>query len=66
MNIRNLFGIGLLAAIGFTMSLFITSLAFRHPEYMVQAKIGIFIASILGGVAGYIVLNYSSRRSKPE
>lgn len=66
MNIRNLFGIGLLAAIGFTMSMFITSLAFRHPEYMVQAKIGIFIASILGGVAGYIVLSYSSRKSKPE
>src|SRR5690606_11205075 len=30
MNVRNLFGIGLVAAIGFTMSLFITSLAFTH------------------------------------
>jgi NhaA family Na+:H+ antiporter len=56
MNIKNLFGLGLLAAIGFTMSLFITSLAFKHPEYMVQAKVGIFIASIIGGIAGYILL----------
>jgi NhaA family Na+:H+ antiporter len=59
MNTRNLIGLGLLAAIGFTMSLFITSLAFSHPEYIVQAKIGIFTASIVGGAAGYIVLNKS-------
>ena len=57
MNIRNLMGIGLLAAIGFTMSLFVTSLAFHNDVYITQAKIGIFVASIIGGVAGYIVLN---------
>lgn len=56
MNIRNLFGIALLASIGFTMSLFITSLAFTNTEYMAQAKIGIFVASIIGGSIGYIVL----------
>jgi NhaA family Na+:H+ antiporter len=57
MNIKNLFGIGLLASIGFTMSLFITSLAFTHEVYITQAKIGIFAASIIGGTLGYIVLN---------
>lgn len=57
MNLRNLFGLGLLASIGFTMSLFITSLAFKHEEYMTQAKIGIFAASIIGGILGYIVLS---------
>src|SRR5690554_603428 len=56
MNIRNLFGLALLGAIGFTMSLFITSLAFSTEEYITQAKIGIFIASILGGVLGYLLL----------
>ncbi|NMH26248.1 Na+/H+ antiporter NhaA [Flavobacterium solisilvae] len=61
MNVRNLFGLGLLAAIGFTMSLFITSLAFTHEEYMVQAKIGIFTASIIGGVLGYFILSKSSK-----
>ena len=64
MNLRNLFGLGLLASIGFTMSLFITSLAFRHPEYMTQAKIGIFAASIIGGVLGYWVLSRESRKIK--
>lgn len=57
MNVKNLFGLGLLAAIGFTMSLFITSLAFTNQEYMVQAKIGIFTASIIGGILGYMVLS---------
>jgi NhaA family Na+:H+ antiporter len=59
-NGRNLLGIGLLAAIGFTMSLFVTSLAFDQPEYATQAKIGIFVASIVGGILGYIVLNKRS------
>ncbi|MDR1918112.1 MAG: Na+/H+ antiporter NhaA [Tannerellaceae bacterium] len=57
MNYRQLLGMGLLASIGFTMSLFITSLAFTNPEYILQAKIGIFSASILGGICGYILLN---------
>ena len=62
MNVHNLVGISLLASIGFTMSLFITSLAFTHPEYMVQAKIGIFAASIIGGVLGYMALSRSIKR----
>ncbi len=57
MNYKNLFGVSLLASIGFTMSLFITQLAFVHDEYQIQAKIGIFVASIIGGVLGYIVLS---------
>lgn len=61
MNIRNLFGLGFLAAIGFTMSLFVTSLAFTQEEYMVQAKIGIFVASIIGGVIGYMILRKAVR-----
>lgn len=66
MDIKNLFGLGLLASIGFTMSLFITSLAFTHQEYMTQAKIGIFVASIIGGVLGYLVLSRQARRSMPQ
>ncbi|MGE9313097.1 Na+/H+ antiporter NhaA [Niabella sp. CJ426] len=56
MNFKNLLGVGLLAAIGFTMSLFITSLAFSNEVYITQAKMGIFAASIMGGVAGYLLL----------
>jgi NhaA family Na+:H+ antiporter len=57
MNIRNLLGLGFLASIGFTMSLFITSLAFTQEDFQTQAKIGIFAASIVGGVIGYAILN---------
>lgn len=56
MTFRNLVGLGLLGAIGFTMSLFVTSLAFTDEMYITQAKIGIFAASISGGIMGYFIL----------
>lgn len=56
MNKQNLLGVSFLGAIGFTMSLFITSLAFSNESYVMQAKIGIFAASIIGGLAGYLIL----------
>lgn len=61
MHGRNLLGLGLLGAIGFTMSLFVTSLAFHDPLHLDQAKIGIFSASILGGICAYAILS----RNKP-
>lgn len=66
MTIKNLFGLGFLSSIGFTMSLFVTSLAFTHEEYQTQAKIGIFAASILGGIIGYIILNKNSESTQND
>jgi NhaA family Na+:H+ antiporter len=60
MNFRHLLGVGFLASIGFTMSLFVTNLAFTHEEYILEAKIGIFIASLLSGIIGYIILSKST------
>ncbi|WP_288490984.1 Na+/H+ antiporter NhaA [uncultured Prevotella sp.] len=56
MTWRCFIGLGFLASIGFTMSMFVTSLAFTDPALHVQAKVGIFAASILGGVIGYRLL----------
>lgn len=53
---RHIYGAGLLAAVGFTMSLFITELAFKDPQLILQAKFGILIASLIGGTAGYLLL----------
>ncbi len=53
---RHIYGASLLAAVGFTMSLFITELAFKDPELILQAKFGILIASFIGGTAGYLIL----------
>lgn len=61
MTNRSLFGVGLLASIGFTMSLFVTNLAFHNPEYELQAKLGIFAASLIGGILGFIILNKNNK-----
>lgn len=54
-------GVALLAGIGFTMSLFISGLAFKNPIFVEQAKYGILIASVLAGILGTLVLRRSSK-----
>lgn len=56
---RHLFGLGFLASIGFTMSMFVSTLAFRTDLLLTQAKIGIFAASIVGGCLGYLLMKLS-------
>lgn len=56
---KHIFGIGLLAGIGFTMSLFISGLAFESTSIIDNAKIGILIASLIAGISGYIILHKS-------
>ena len=53
------FGAGCLAGIGFTMSLFISDLAFDNETLIATAKIGILAASLASGILGYIVLSKS-------
>ncbi|EOR93289.1 Na+/H+ antiporter NhaA type [Arcticibacter svalbardensis MN12-7] len=55
-NWKHMTGVALLGGVGFTMSLFISGLAFSKPEFVDQAKYGILIASILAGLAGSLVL----------
>ena len=59
LTIRRLLGIGFLASIGFTMSMFISTLAFADGASLVQAKLGIFTASVAGGWIGYVLLRKS-------
>jgi NhaA family Na+:H+ antiporter len=58
-NWKQIVGVALLAGVGFTMSLFISGLAFTHPEMIDQAKYGILLASLLAGVLGVMVLKKS-------
>lgn len=56
---RQIAGVGIVAGIGFTMSLFIADLAFE-PEHIVDAaKVGTFLASILAGLIGYSALRFT-------
>lgn len=54
---KHIMGIGFIAGIGFTVSIFITELAFSDNEsYINTAKISIFIASAVSALLGYIIL----------
>lgn len=59
----HIIGVGFIAGIGFTVSLFITELAFnQNAELYDTAKISIFIASIASAVLGYLVLSHAHKR----
>ncbi len=53
---RHIYGAALLGGVGFTMSLFITELAFSDEQYILEAKVGIMAASLVAGIAGYVTL----------
>ncbi len=55
-NLRHLLGVALLGGIGFTMSLFIGTLAFTDVAHLTSVRLGVFIGSLLAGVLGYLVL----------
>lgn len=60
-----LLGVSLLCGIGFTMSLFISGLAFEGADgaYMAQARLGILLGSLASAAAGYAVLSAALRPS---
>jgi len=53
---RHLAGVGALAGIGFTVAIFIAGLAFREPELISAAKVGILLASVVAGLLGAALL----------
>ena len=58
MTLRRLVPLSVFGGIGFTVSLFIATLSYggTYPELLNQAKLGIFIGTILSGVVGYVCL----------
>ena len=64
LNWRHIFGAGLLGGIGFTMSIFITNLAFVCSSEMINAsKMSILLASLAAGIIGFLWLKFLG---KPE
>lgn len=59
---RHILGIGFIAGVGFTMSLFINNLAFESSTKILEAKIGVLIASLISGVIGFAILRWSSKK----
>jgi len=57
-------GVGCLAGIGFTMSLFIADLAFSSESLLANAKVGILAASLLSGIIGSVILSLTLHRKE--
>jgi NhaA family Na+:H+ antiporter len=55
------YGAGVLAGIGFTMSLFIGTLAWDTADYAAPLRIGVLGGSLLSGVVGYAILLFACR-----
>ena len=66
MSFSSLYGTALLCGVGFTMSLFIGSLAYEETGaiQLVDERMGILAGSLMSGVLGYFVLRFSLRESK--
>jgi NhaA family Na+:H+ antiporter len=63
-NWAHIIGVAALAGVGFTMSLFVSALAFDKPDYIEQAKYGILIASLLAGLTGLFILKLVAKPAK--
>jgi NhaA family Na+:H+ antiporter len=59
---KNIIGAGILGGIGFTMSIFITLLAFDNSNIIDNSKIAILVASLFAGMIGFIFLKQSLRK----
>jgi Na+:H+ antiporter, NhaA family len=61
---KHIAGVALLGGIGFTMSIFITNLAYSDGETIINSKISIIVASLIASVAGYLLLKYFMSSAK--
>jgi NhaA family Na+:H+ antiporter len=66
MQWKNIFGAGILGGIGFTMSIFITLLAFDNDSDIVNSKIAILIASFIAAITGFVILKLTLKPNKLE
>lgn len=55
------YGMSLITGIGFTMSLFIGTLAFDSTEHQTAVRLGVIAGSLLSGITGYLLLRFTSK-----
>lgn len=56
----HIIGVGMLAGIGFTMSIFISILSFKNPLFVSEAKLSVLLTSVIAGTAGFLLLKANS------
>ena len=64
-NWCQLYAIACLTGVGFTMSLFIGTLAFEGDETLNAVRLGVLMGSIASGVMGYVLLRYFCKGAAP-
>lgn len=55
-NWKQLWGVGMIAGVGFTMSIFIATLAFKEVDIQVISVMSVILASVVAGIGGFIFL----------
>jgi NhaA family Na+:H+ antiporter len=65
-SMAQLYGVAVLTGVGFTMSLFIGTLAFEDEALMAQVRLGVLVASVLSGVIAVLVLKFVALRSSHQ
>jgi NhaA family Na+:H+ antiporter len=60
-SVPQLYGVAILTGIGFTMSLFIGTLAFEDEAALTQVRLAVLLASLLAGAAAAVVLRLAAR-----
>jgi NhaA family Na+:H+ antiporter len=64
-HFKQIIGTGLIAGVGFTMSIFVANLAFTDdPALLDSAKVGVLAGSLMAGLAGYLVLRLNARKAE--
>lgn len=66
LNWKQIFGVGLLGGIGFTMSIFITLLAFDNETIINNSKLVILLSSLVAGLLGFIALKITLKKATQE
>ncbi|MCB0696446.1 MAG: Na+/H+ antiporter NhaA, partial [Chitinophagaceae bacterium] len=59
---KEVLGMGMIAGVGFTISIFMSTLAFIIPEIQITAKVAIIGASLAAGIIGYLYLALLSKK----
>ena len=60
---KHVYGVACLTGVGFTMSLFIGSLAFTTADVMNAVRLGVVLGSVLSGIIGYLLLKSAAHHS---
>jgi len=65
-NWKQMIGVGMLGGIGFTMSIFVTLLAFADADIINNSKLIILLSSLAAGVLGFVTLFFTLRKHKED